>query len=43
MSDKINILKEKLKKNIWIDEKDHIYPYLLEERGKYKGKSQLLL
>ena len=43
MSDKINILKEKLKKNIWIDEKDRIFPYLLEERGKYKGRSQLLL
>ena len=43
MSDKINILKKNLKKNIWTDEKDHIYPYLLEERGKYIGKSKLLL
>ena len=43
MSDKFNILKKKLKKNIWTDETDHIYPYLLEERGKYTGKSKLLL
>ena len=43
MSDKINILKKNLNKNIWTDEKDHIYPYLLEERGKYIGKSKLLL
>ena len=43
MSDKIKILKQNLKKTIWFDEESHIYPYLFEERGNYKGKSKLLV
>ena len=43
MSDKIKILKQSLNKTIWFDEESHIYPYLFEERGNYKGKSKLLV
>ncbi len=43
MKDKLYILKDNLSKNIWYEKKYQIAPYLLEERGKYKGKSKLLL
>ncbi|MBF96906.1 MAG: putative FAD-linked oxidoreductase [Alphaproteobacteria bacterium MarineAlpha9_Bin4] len=43
MSNQIKILKEKLDKNIWFDEDYKIAPYLTEERGRYVGKSKLLL
>ena len=43
MGNQINILKESLSKNIWYEEDYNISPYLTEERGKYLGKSKLLL
>ncbi len=43
MGNQINILKESLSKNIWYEEDYNISPYLTEERGKYIGKSKLLL
>ena len=43
MSNGIEILKKSLSKGTWFDEEDHISPYLYEERGKYKGKSNLLV
>ena len=43
MSKEINILKNKLPKNIWYDKKSTLKPYLIEERGRLKGKASLLL
>ena len=43
MKDKLNILKDSLNKNIWYEKNYQIEPYLLEERGNYKGMSKLLL
>ena len=43
MNKKIKILKENLNKSIWYEKSYKIAPYLTEERGKYVGKSNLLL
>ena len=43
MKNKLNILKNNLKKEIWYEKKYQIDPYLSEERGKYIGVSKLLL
>ncbi len=43
MCDPLDILKNKLNKKIWFEKDYEIEPYLVEERGRYKGKSKLLL
>ena len=43
MSKEINILKNKLPKNIWYDKKSILKAYLVEERGRLKGQASLLL
>ena len=35
MKNKLNILKNNLKKEIWYEKRYQIDPYLSEERGKY--------
>ena len=43
MNDCINILKNKLSRDIWVDERIEIEKYLIEPRGRFKGNSNLLL
>ena len=43
MKDKLNNLKNNLNNKIWYEKKYQIDPYLLEERGNFKGMSKLLL
>ena len=39
----INLLKSKLDKDIWSDNKKDFDKYLVEPRGRFKGKTNLLL
>ena len=41
--EKLYCLKSSLGNKGWIEDKDIIKPYLLEDRGLYKGCSSLLL
>ena len=41
--EKLYCLKSSLGNKGWIEDKDIIKPYLLEDRGLYKGYSSLLL
>ena len=43
MSNKIEILKNKLNKTIWTDNIEKLKPHLCEQRGNIEGKSSLLV